>query len=140
PSASDEGMEGPTEAGEGPTEAGEGPSEAAEGPSKRRQRAARASNLLDDLAGEAKSEAKEEASTPESPNMTALKTLYYPPPRIAKTFTITRLFTLLNQASFAPEEGVRVAARRASDMIAGKELLSQSKDGAVLSAIERIIF
>jgi CRP-like cAMP-binding protein len=97
---------------------------------------AKAGDLLDALAAEGETE----PAAPSSPSPAVLETMYYPPPSIAKTFPITRVLALLNKAGFAPEDSVRLAAQRASDLIAGKELLHRPKEGVVLSPVERIIF
>ncbi len=105
----------------------------------RRDRAAKASSLLDILAGEAHTgqPTASEVAQPEVP--ATLETLYYPPPSFAKSLPITRVLAMLTQASLAPEEGVRLAAQHAHEMIAGKGQ-PQLKESAMLSTIERIIF
>jgi HEAT repeat protein len=100
----------------------------------RRDRAARASNLLDTLSED------EEKPAPAAPPPSIMETIYYPPPAVAKTFPITRVLALLSRANQAPEEPVRLAAQRASDLIAGKQWQQRPKEKAMLSTIERIIF
>lgn len=104
----------------------------------RRERAVRASGLLDDLA------AGDPPPTP-VPTPAALETVYYPPPAVAKNLPITRVLAWLQAANLAPEEEVRLAVQRANERMAGKgdALLrrrSQPQEVTMLSTIERIIF
>jgi hypothetical protein len=101
----------------------------------RRQRTQQAANLLDELADEPTAEPQ-----PASSAMGNVETIYYPPPAIAKKFTITRLLAWLHAANMAPEESVREAVKQASDRLAGIEAAVPQKEGVVLSTIERIIF
>ncbi|HRQ40364.1 MAG TPA: HEAT repeat domain-containing protein [Chloroflexota bacterium] len=107
----------------------------------RRERAARASGLLDDLVAD--------EPTPAPPTPAALETVYYPPPTVAKSIPITRVLAWLQAANLAPEEEVRLAVQRANERMAGKgltpalsvaEVAVPYKEGAMLSTIERIIF
>jgi len=109
----------------------------------RRRRAVQASSLLDELAGddepeEASSETQAERHS--KPQTQDVATIYYPPPAIAKKFTITRILAWLHAANMAPEIEVRTAVQRANDKIAGKEAELMHKEAGVLSTIERIIF
>lgn len=103
----------------------------------RRRRVMQASSLLDDLAGEDEVEAPTAVSPPQPENAA---TLYYPPPAIAKKFTITRILAWLHTANLAPEESVREAVERANRKISDKEAALPQTEGALLSTIERIIF
>ncbi|MCP4359426.1 MAG: cyclic nucleotide-binding domain-containing protein [Chloroflexi bacterium] len=112
----------------------------------RRRRVNRAANLLDELADDSEPPASPppKAEPPPKPEPasppTALETMYYPPPTVAKKFTITRVLALLHAAASAPEAEVRQAAQQASDKISGKDLSNRQKEGVLLSNIERIIF
>lgn len=104
----------------------------------RRERAARASGLLEDLAAD-----EPKPAPPPAPS--ALETVYYPPPAVAKSIPVTRVMAWLQAANLAPEEEVRQAVQRANERMAGKgdALLrrrSQPQEVIMLSTIERIIF
>ncbi len=104
----------------------------------RRERAARASDLLDDLAAD-------EPKPAPPPTPSALETVYYPPPAVAKSIPVTRVMAWLQVANLAPEEEVRLAVQRANERMAGKgdALLrrrAQPQEVTMLSTIERIIF
>lgn len=130
-----------TEEGETPPVAKDAPpaeTKPADARQSRRERAARASGLLDALA------ADEPAPAP-APTPTALETVYYPPPAVAKTIPVTRILAWLQMANLAPEEEVRLAVQRANERMAGKgDALSrrrtQPQEVTMLSTIERIIF
>lgn len=127
---------------EGDTPVGENapaPSQPTDTRQARRERAARASDLLDDLA------ADKPANEPVPPPPAALETVYYPPPAVAKTIPVTRVLAWLQVANLAPEAEVRLAVQRANERMAGKgDALSrrraQPQEVTMLSTIERIIF
>ncbi|GIK57534.1 MAG: cyclic nucleotide-binding domain-containing protein [Chloroflexi bacterium] len=106
----------------------------------RRERAARASDLLDDLAAD-----RPTGKPATTPAPSALETVYYPPPSVAKSIPVTRVMAWLQMANLAPEEEVRLAVQRANERMAGKgDALSrrraQPQEVTMLSTIERIIF